>query len=135
MREYLATSEVDLLMAYTEFKATPIGQSIDKAEFLEMPMQCIFEVIRLGGERDKRLANTYSMTTARLTSIVVAIAQSFGGGKNKAKQIPLTDYLPFDLNPEHSASRMETQQVIKKLIQLKKLPVHVIAALNKVITT
>ena len=66
---------------------------------------------------------------------MVAIAQSFSGGKNKAKQIPLTDYLPFDLDPEHSASRMETQETIKKLIQQKKLPVHVIAGLNKVIST
>ena len=122
-------------MAYTEFKATPIGQNIDKDEFLSLPMQCIFEIIRVGGEREKRVANTYSLTTARLTSIVVAIAHSFGGGKNKAKEIPLSDYLPFDLNPGDSAFRMETREILKNMIERRKLPVHVIAALNKVIST
>ena len=122
-------------MVYTEFKATPIGQSISKDEFLLMPLQCIFEIIRVGGERDKRVANTYSLTTARLTSIVVAIAHSFSGDRHKAKEIPLSDYLPFDLNPGDSAFRMETRELLKKFIERRKLPVHVIAALNKVIST
>ena len=94
-------------------------------------MQLIHELIRLGGERDKRLANINSVTTARLTGIILTIAQSFS--KKKAAPPSIDEFLPFPVEQDN-AFMVETREIYKKLIAQRKLPLHVIADLNKVIS-
>ena len=96
-----------------------------------MPLRLIHELIRLGGERDKRIANIYSITTAKLTGIILTIAQSFS--KKKSQPPALDGFLPFPLE-EDNAFMVETREVYKKLIAQRKLPLHVLASLNKVIS-
>jgi len=132
MREYLATSEIDLLMIYTEFRASPAGRDIERHNFLRLPIKAIFEVIRYSGDRDKRLANINSISTARLAGIIISIAKSFGG--DKGSETPIDQLLPFPLNEESNLAISETKEILKELIAKRKLPVRVIAALNKVIT-
>ncbi len=127
----MATSPLDLLSLYTEFRATPGGSDIGVDAFVRMPLKLIHELIRLGGERDKRMANINSVTTARLTGIILAIAQSFSKKKSAAPSID--GFLPFPLD-EDNAFMIETKEVYKKLIAQRKLPLHVIADLNKVIS-
>ena len=133
MREYLATSEIDLLMVYTEFRASPAGQDVERYDFLRLPIKTIYSVIRHSGDRDKRLANIHSISTARLAAIIISIARSFGG--EKGGEVPIDQLLPFPLNEEANLALTETREVLKSLIAQQKLPVRVIAALNKVITT
>mgnify|MGYP003148127924 CR=1 FL=1 len=133
MREYLATSEIDLLMVYTEFRASPAGQDVVRHDFLRLPIKTIYSVIRHSGDRDKRLANIHSISTARLAGIIISIARSFGG--EKGGEVPIDQLLPFPLNEEANLALTETREVLKSLIAQQKLPVRVIAALNKVITT
>jgi len=90
-------------------------------------------VIKLAGDRDKRMANVYSISTARLTSIIISIAQSFGNKGSNPKPPEIDKLLPFPLNPEHARSMDETNEVFKRLIKQRKLPIHVIASLKKVI--
>ena len=131
LREYLATSSIDLLSIYTEFRATPGGADIGADAFARLPLKLIHELIRLGGERDKRLANIYSLSVARLTGIILTIAQSFG--KQKVTPPKLDQFLPFPVD-EDNAFMLESREVYKKLIAQRKLPLHVIADLNKVIS-
>jgi len=131
LREYLATSPLDLLSLYTEFRATPGGADIGAEAFARMPLKLIHELIRLSGERDKRIANIYSITTAKLTGIILSIAQSFS--KKKASPPSLDGFLPFPIEDDN-AFMVETKEIHKKLIAQRKLPLHVIAELNKVIT-
>lgn len=133
LREYLATSEIDLLMAYTEFRAAPAGRDVPMDAFLRLPLKLVYEIIRLSGDRDKRVANIYSISTARLAGIVISIAKSFGG--DKGSDTPIDQLLPFPLNEEANQHLLETKEILKKLIAQRKLPISVIAALNKVITT
>jgi hypothetical protein len=133
LREYLATSEINLLIAYTEFRAAPAGHDVSMESFLRMPLKVVYEIIRLAGDRDKRVANIYSISTARLAGIVISIAKSFGG--NKGAETPIDQLLPFPLNEDTNRNLLETKEVMKKLIAQRKLPISVIAALNKVIST
>jgi len=96
-----------------------------------MPLKLIHELIRLSGERDKRIANIYSITTAKLTGIILSIAQSFG--KKKSSPPSLDGFLPFPIEDDN-AFMVETREIHKKLIAQRKLPLHVIADLNKVIS-
>ena len=133
LREYLATSEFNLLLVYTEFRASPAGHDVPCESFLRLPLKTIYEVIRYSGDRDKRMANIHSISTARLAAIIVSIAKSFSG--DKSTPTPIDDLLPFPLNEESNLVLVETKEIFKKLIAQRKLPVSVIAALNKVITT
>ena len=133
LREYLATSEFDLLMIYTEFRASPAGQDMPGENFLRLPFTTISEVSRCGGDREKRIANIYSISTARQSGIILALAKSFGG--DKGGDVPIDQLLPFPLNEESNLVLVETKEIFKQLIARRKLPVSVIAALNKVITT
>ena len=127
----MATSPLDLLSLYTEFRATPGGSDIGVEAFARLPLKLIHELIRLSGEREKRIANIYSITTAKLTGIILAIAQSFG--KKKSSPPSLDGFLPFPIEDDN-AFMVETREIHKKLIAQRKLPLHVIAELNKVIT-
>lgn len=96
-----------------------------------MPCKTIYEVIRLSGNRDKRIANINSLTTARLASIVISIAQGIGG--QKANPPDVDKLIPFPLDAEAAQNLDETNEVFKRLIKDRKLPIHVIASLKKVV--
>ena len=132
LREYLATSEFDLLFLYTEFRASPAGHDIPREEFLRLPLKTLYEVIRYESEREKRKANIYSISTARLSGLILSIAKSFSGSKGTDPD--MDQLLPFPLNQESNVTLTETKEMLKALIERRKLPVNVIAALNKVIT-
>ena len=100
---------------------------------MRLPVATICEVIRIAGDRDKRMANIHSISTARMAGIILSIAKSFSGSKGQDPDID--QLLPFPLNEEVSMVLVETREIMKKLIARRKLPVRVIAALNKVITT
>ena len=133
MREYLATSELDLLQVYTEFRAAPASQGSDIEQFLRLPLKLIYQVVRLAGDREKRWSNINSISTARLSGIVVSVAKGFSGDKSESPS--LDQFLTFPIDQESNEFMADTKEIHKKLISLRKVPLHVIAALNKVIST
>ena len=133
LRQYLATSELDLLNVYSELRACPAGMDIPKEEFARMPLKLIYELIRLGSEQQKRKANINSISTARLAGIVIGIAKSFS--KEKSSDVNIDQLLPFPLNEDANLFIAETREIFKGLIAKRKLPVSVIASLSRVIST
>ena len=119
-----------MLTLYTEFRATPAGQDIGIDKFVRFPLRLIYELIRISGERDKRMANIGSRSVARLTGIILSIAQSFG--KNKTAIPTIDAFLPFPIEDDNQFM-VETREIYKKLISARRLPLYVIAELNKVI--
>ena len=130
----MATSEIDLLNVYTEFRDTPAGRDVGMNRFLRLPMRCVYEVVKIESERKKRQANIDSISTARLTGVVLAIAQSFSK-EGKSQPIPLDQLLPYPLDEDASTLMAETKEIYKKLLAQRKLPIHVIAGISKVIST
>ena len=133
MRQYLATSELDLLNVYSELRACPAGVDIGRDEFVRLPLKLIYEMIRFGSEQQKRTANINSISTARLAGIIIGIAKSFS--KEKTGEVNIDQLLPFPLNEEANLFVAETREIFKGLIAKRKLPVSVIASLSKVIST
>ena len=130
----MATSEIDLLNVYTEFRDTPAGRDVGMNRFLRLPMKCVYEVVKIESERKKRQANIDSISTARLTGVVISIAQSFSK-EGKSQPIPLDQLLPYPLDEDASTLMAETKEIYKKLLAQRKLPIHVIGGLSKVIST
>ena len=79
-----------------------------------MPLKLIHELIRLGGERDKRMANINSVTTARLTGIILAIAQSFS--KKKSPPPSIDGFLPFPLDEDNAALLLPELESDKEIL-------------------
>ena len=130
----MATSEIDLLNVYTEFRDTPAGRDVGMNRFLRLPMRCVYEVVKIESERKKRQANIDSISTARLTGVVISIAQSLSK-QGKSQPIPLDQLLPYPLDEDASTIMAETKEIYKKLLAQRKLPIHVIGGLSKVIST
>ena len=119
---------------YTEFRDTPAGRDVGMNRFLRLPMKCVYEVVKIQSERKKRQANIDSISTARLTGVVISIAQSFSK-EGKSQPIPLDQLLPYPLDEDASTLMAETKEIYKKLLAQRKLPIHVIGGLSKVIST
>ena len=119
---------------YTEFRDTPAGRDVGMNRFLRLPMRCVYEVVKIESDRKKRQANIDSISTARLTGVVISIAQSFSK-EGKSQPIPLDQLLPYPLDEDASTLMAETKEIYKKLLAQRKLPIHVIGGLSKVIST
>ena len=96
-------------------------------------MKEVYIILEFGYEEEKRQANINSISTAKLALIVVQVAQAMSGSKKETK-MSIDDMLPFALNEEQSTARTETQELISRLTRQGKIPVHVIAALSRVVS-
>lgn len=121
-----------MLEVFSEFRASSIGRDSDSAEFLRLPIKLIFEIVRISGEREKKYANIYSISTARLAGIVLSMGKSFSG--DKSANPGLDQFLPYPLDSDASVFITETREIFRNLIAERKLPLPIIAALNNVIS-
>lgn len=92
----------------------------------------LYRLLTLDTKRKKERANIYSISTARLSSIVIAVANGFGGNKS-SNDVKLDELLPFPLDEDAAERNTETEHILKELIRNRRIPVHVIAAVSKVI--
>jgi hypothetical protein len=90
-------------------------------------------VVEFAFEEEKRKANIESISTAKLALIVIQVAQGLAGSKTPSK-LSIDDILPFALNETTSQQQTETSEIINKLVRSGRMPVHVIAALSKVVS-
>ena len=116
---------------YGQFLNTSFSRDFSQVEFLRLPVGLVYKLCTLNTTKEKNQANIYSIATARLASIVVSVANGLGGGKSKC-EISIDDLLPFPLDEEAYARNSETEHVTKELIRKRRLPLHVIAALSKI---
>ena len=83
-------------------------------------------------EQEKR-ANYYSISTAKLSQIVLQTAHAMGGSQ-KTVTSKVTDFLPFSLDPKASLDDENTARILTKIVKSKQIPTHVVAALSPYIT-
>lgn len=132
-RRYLAQKPLDITTLYLQVRSSRFGQDYDKPTFLRTPLKELFRVLEFVFEEEKRSANVQSIATAKLAMIVIQVAQGYAGNKNPSK-VTIDDLLPFALNTKTAEVESETGNIIAKLTRESKLPVHVIAALSKVVS-
>jgi hypothetical protein len=110
-----------------------MGAEYTRDSFLRTPLKEIYAVLEFSFEEEKRRANIDSISTAKLALIVMQVAQGLAGSKAPNK-LSIDDILPFALNESVSQQQTETTEIINKLVRSGQLPVHVIAALSKVVS-
>ena len=92
----------------------------------------MYRLLTLDTKRKKERANIYSISTARLCSIVISVANGFAGNKS-SNDVKLDDLLPFPLDEDAAERNTETEHILKELIRTRRIPVNVISALSRVI--
>jgi len=79
------------------------------------------------------MANTQSVSTARLTAVLIQIAHGLSGSKKPAPKIHPREFLPFpDWKPVAAAADgpdAPTKFILTELVRTRQLPLHVYAAL------
>ena len=132
-QKYLASKPLDVLALYLQLRCTPLGPDYPKEVFIRTPIGLIGHLLKTCHEDEKRRANIGSISTAKLTQVVLSVAQAFGGGKDR-NRTKISDFLPFELDAESSEVEERTKEILTKLIKSQRIPAHVIAALSPHIT-
>lgn len=92
-------------------------------------MKEIAYILKQWSEEEKRRANISSISTAKLSHIVLQTAAAMSGSKEKVR-VKIEELLPFELEPESDEREDLTRQILSKLVKSRRIPAHVIAALN-----
>lgn len=132
-RQYLATKPLDILTLYLQLRCTPLGADFPKEVFIRTPIGLIGRILQAAHDDEKRRANIGSISTAKLTQVVLSVAQAFGGSK-EPNRTKISDFLPFELDAESSEVEERTKEILTKLVKSQRIPPHVIAALSPHIT-
>jgi len=132
-QKYLASKPLDILALYLQLRCTPLGADYPKDVFIRTPIGLIGHLLKSCHEDEKRRANIGSISTAKLTQVVLSVAQAFGGGKDR-NRTKISDFLPFELDAQASEVEELTKEILTKLVKSKRIPTHVIAALSPHIT-
>ena len=132
-QKYLSSKPLDILTLYLQLRCTSLGADYPKEVFIRTPIGLISHLLKTCHEDEKRRANIGSISTAKLTQVVLSVAQAFGGSKepNRSK---ISDFLPFELDAQASEAEELTKEILTKLIMSQRIPSHVIAALSPHIT-
>ena len=101
--------------------------------FLRTPLGLIGYVLSKWYDEEKRRANVNSISTAKLSQIVLSVAHAFGGSKEPSRT-KISDFLPFEIDEDKAEAEDITKQILTKLIRSGRIPTHVVAALNQLIT-
>lgn len=118
---------------YLQIKSTKLGSDYNKATFARTPIGELYGILEFSFSEEKRAANIQSIATAKLAMIVIQVAQGFAGSKTSSK-VKLDDLLPFALNISAAETESETTAIISKMAGQGKIPIHVLAAISKVIS-
>lgn len=112
---------------------SPMGVDFPRERFLKTPVKQLKWVLSRIEEHEKTEANTLSITTARLTHLILQIAESFGGKSSPGSTVQPLDFLPFpDVLKEMrrvAGPSPETKITLSKLVSARGIPMHVFTAL------
>lgn len=132
-RSYLKTPPVELADLYIRLKCSPFGEEYSRYSFLRTPITEIRFILQKWAEEEKRRANIASISTAKLSHIVLQTAAAMSGSKEKI-QVKLENLLPFELESDNDTENDLTRQILSKLVRSRRIPTHVIAALSPYIS-
>tara|TARA_B100000035_G_C20920174_1_gene518124 strand:+ start:218 stop:514 length:297 start_codon:yes stop_codon:yes gene_type:complete len=96
-------------------------------------MKEIAYILNQWSEEEKRRANISSVSTAKLSHIVLQTAAAMSGSKEKVR-VKLEELLPFELESEANERVDLTRQILSRLVKSRRIPAHVLAALSPYIT-
>ena len=132
--QHLRTPVTDWDDIYLRLKASPLGTDFNRDQFLRTPIAVIRRVLDRIASIEQEKANAYSVSTARLTSVLINIAHGFSGSKSKAPKIDVKDFLPYpDWAPEAQETEGPSETTIHILVNLVKrnaIPRHVFVSLR-----
>ena len=130
---YLSTQPLDILKLYMQLRWTPLGNDYPKEVFLRTPLKLLGHLLSRWYEEEKRRANINSISTAKLSQVVLSVAQAMGGGKDPSRT-KISDFLPFELDDEKTEEENITKEILTKLVKSGRIPTHVVASLSPFIT-
>lgn len=123
---------------YFRVRASPVGGDFTPASFLRTPISTIRWLLRQIDDYERGRANTQSVATARMATVLVQIAHGFSGSKRPAPKVQPKDFLPFpDWKPASATADgpdAPTKFVLTELVRTQRIPLHVYAALAAPIT-
>lgn len=118
---------------YFRVRSSAIGGDFTPERFLRTPISTIRWLLRQIDDHDCARANTHSVTTARLTGVLIQVAHGFSGSKRPAPKIQPREFLPFpDWKPEAATADgpdAPTKFILSELVRTRQVPLHVYAAL------
>ena len=101
-------------------------------------MGVVRKAIERVNSQSQEQANIDSISTARLTTVLINVAHGFSGSKGRAPKIKVQDFLPFpDWEPTKAVSDGPSDTTSKLLIALlkkRRIPAHVFTALRAAVT-
>lgn len=119
---------------YFHLKASPLGGDFPKEVFLRTPVAVIRKALGRVASFEQEQANVASVSTARLTSVLINVAHGFSGSKGPPPKIKVQDFLPYpDWKPEKAENQGPseiTSAVLVTLFRERRIPAHVFAALK-----
>lgn len=114
-------------------RASPVGSDFTPERFLRTPISTIRWLLRQIDDHDKGRANTESVTTARLATLVMQVAHGLSGSKRPAPKVKPQEFLPYpDWKPEAASSDgpdAPTKFILSELVRTRRIPLHVYAVL------
>lgn len=100
---------------------------------MRTPVSTIRWLLRQIDEDERGRVNLGSLSTAKMTAILIQIAHGFSGSKRSAPKVAPKDFLPFpDWKPSSAPSdgpSAPTRFVLTELVRTRCIPMHVYAAL------
>jgi hypothetical protein len=119
---------------YVRVRCSPMGVDYPAERFLRTPISTLRWLLRQIDDAEQAKANLASITTARLTQLVVQVAHGFSGSKRAAPKVKPNEFLPFpDWKPastEVDGPDQPTKFILSELIRTRQIPLHVFATLN-----
>jgi hypothetical protein len=97
-------------------------------------MKEIAYILKQWSEEEKRRANITSVSTAKLSHIVLQTAAAMSGSKERVR-VKVEELLPFELESATTEREDLTRQILSKLVKSRRIPTHVLAALSPHINT
>ena len=96
-------------------------------------MKEIAYILKQWSEEEKRRANITSVSTAKLSHIVLQTAAAMSGSKERVR-VKVEELLPFELESATTERENLTRHILSKLVKSRRIPTHVLAALSPHIT-
>lgn len=114
-------------------RASAVGGDFTPERFVRTPVSTIRWLLRQIDDDERGRMNLGSLSTAKLTSILIQLAHGFSGSKRSAPKTAPRDFLPFpDWKPSAAIAdgpTAPTKFILTELVRTRRLPLHVYAAL------
>ena len=114
-------------------RASSVGGDFTPARFVRTPISTIRWLLRQIDDDERGRMNLGSLSTAKMTAILIQVAHGFSGSKRSAPKVAPRDFLPFpDWKPSTAIAdgpSAPTKFILTELVRTRRLPMHVYAAL------